>query len=245
MALSLQRSDARTSRAAGFLPTQWSVVLRAGQGAEEALLNLCQAYWPPLYGYLRRRGQSVHDAQDLTQSFFAHLLEGQALRTVAPAKGRFRSFLLASLKHFVDNEWHKGHTLKRGRDFSFISWDALKPLERDSLGPSDTLPPEKWFDRRWAWIVLERTIDRLRNEYAAAGRVDLFEQLEDCLTDSAASRSYREIAANLKMTEGAVKVSVHRLRRRFGELLRIQVAQTVDDPNDVSNEIRELFAALE
>src|SRR5688572_27074048 len=127
MLSSAERSDAPVTQAARFGTTQWSLVLKAGRGAEEALLKLCQIYWPPLYAYIRRRGHAVHEAQDLTQAFFAHVLEHQALGTVAPAKGRFRSFLLVSLKHFLDNEWHKAHTLKRGGKQIFISWDDLKP----------------------------------------------------------------------------------------------------------------------
>jgi RNA polymerase sigma-70 factor (ECF subfamily) len=186
-----------------------------------------------------------HDAQDLTQAFFADLLARRALAAVAPAKGRFRSFLLVSAKHFLDNEWHKAHALKRGGDRVFIAWDALEPRDREALGPSDTLTPEKLYDRRWAWVLLDRAMEKLRNECAAAGKGPLFERLQDCLTGDPVAKSYQEIAAELQMTEGAVKVGVHRLRRRFGELLRAQVAQTVDDPNEVSDEIRELFAALE
>ncbi len=245
MTTSSEPFAASGSRVAGFGPTEWSVVLRAGQGAEEALLKLCQIYWLPLYAYIRRRGQSAHDAQDLTQAFFAHLLQHQALRTVGPCKGRFRSFLLASLKHFLDNEWHKTHTLKRGGDRLLISWDALSPQAREAFGPRESLSPEKLFQRRWAWVLLQRVMDRLRSECVAAGKGATFEELQDYLTGDESGRSYREIAVKLGLTEGAVKVSVHRLRRRFGELLRAQVAQTVDDPNEVSNEIRELFAALE
>src|SRR5437868_12441378 len=126
-----QRSEVPLTQAARFGTTQWSLVLKAGKGAEEALMKLCQIYWQPLYGYIRRRGHAFHEAQDLTQAFFTHVLEHRALETVAPAKGRFRSFLLVSLKHFLDNEWHKRHTLKRGGKIAFISWDGLKPEDRD------------------------------------------------------------------------------------------------------------------
>lgn len=245
MTPSSQQPEDTASRAAGFGTTQWSTVLRAAQGAEEALVKLCQAYWPPLYAYTRRRGLGVQDAQDLTQAFFAHLLARRALGTVAPTKGRFRSFLLVSLKHFLDNEWHKGRTLKRGGDRVLIAWDALQPLEREALGPKEMLTPEKLFARRWAWVLLERVMEKLHNECAAAGKGALFDELQACLTGDPTGSSYVEIAAKLKLTEGAVKVSVHRLRRRFGELLRAQVAQTVEHPGEVSDEIRELFAALE
>jgi len=239
-----QRSEAPATKAARFGTTQWSLVLRAGQGADEALLKLCQIYWPPLFTYIRRRGHAFHEAQDLTQDFFAHLLEHRTLRAVAPEKGRFRSFLLVSLKHFLDNEWHRTQTLKRGGKHVIISWDDLKPEDRDQLGPSERMTPEKAFDRRWALLLLDRVMNRLRSECAAGRKEKLFEALKDCLTGDAAGKSYQEIAAELHMTESAVKVTVHRLRRRFGELVRAQIGQTVDSPVKVDDEIRDLFAAL-
>jgi len=143
-----QGSSGPASQVARFGTTHWSLVLRAGKGASEALQKLCQTYWRPLYAYIRRRGYAVHDAQDLTQAFFAHVLEHDALGTVGPAKGRFRSFLLVSLKHFLDNEYHKAHTLKRGGKQVLISWDDLNLDDRDVLGPSEFLTPEKLFHRR-------------------------------------------------------------------------------------------------
>lgn len=237
-------SDAPASQAARFGTTQWSVVLKAGQGAEEALLKLCKAYWPPLYSFVRRHGHAVHEAQDLTQAFFAHVLEKRALGTVAPAKGRFRSFLLVSLRHFLDNEWHKARTLRRGGRQVLISWDDLKLADRESLGPSDPMTPEKLFNRRWALMLLERVMNRLRGECVAARKGELFERLKDHLTASETEESYQQIGAELGMTEGAVKVTVHRLRRRFGELVREQIGQTVEKPEEINDEIRELFAAL-
>jgi RNA polymerase sigma factor (sigma-70 family) len=232
------------TQGARFGTTQWSLVLRAGQGAEEALLKLCQVYWPPLYAFIRRRGHPLHEAQDLTQGFFAHVLEHRALDTVAPAKGRFRSFLLVSLKHFLDNEWNKVHAVKRGGRQVLISWDELKPHERDLLGPTDQMTPEKAFNRRWALMLLERVMDRLRSECVAARKGEMFEELREHLTGDTGGKSYQEIAAQLGTTEGAVKVTVHRLRRRFGELVREQVARTVEKPEEVDDEIRQLFAAL-
>jgi RNA polymerase sigma factor (sigma-70 family) len=237
-------SNLPASQGARFGTTQWSVVLKAGQGAEEALLKLCKLYWPPLYSFVRRRGHPVHEAQDLTQAFFAHVLEKRALGTVAPMKGRFRSFLLVSLRHFLDNEWHKAQTLKRGGRETFISWEELRPSDRDALGPSDEMTPEKLFNRRWALMLLERVMNRLRNECIAARKGELFESLKEYLTGDRAGKSYQQIAAELGMTEGAVKVTVHRLRRRFGELVREQIGQTVERPEEVNEEIRELFAAL-
>jgi len=239
-----QGSSGPASQVARFGTTHWSLVLRAGQGASEALQKLCQTYWRPLYAYIRRRGYSVHDAQDLTQAFFAHVLEHDALGTVGPAKGRFRSFLLVSLKHFLDNEYHKAHTLKRGGKQVLISWDNLNPDDRDVLGPSEFLTPEKLFDRRWALLLLERVMERLRTECVAARKGDLFERLKPYLSGDATGESYRAIAGDLGLTEGALKVTVHRLRRRFGELVRAQIAQTVDNPDEIDDEIRQLFAAL-
>jgi len=242
MSLSPERSDAPATQAR-FSTTQWSVVIKAGQGAEEALVKLCQRYWPPLYAFVRRRGHAVHEAQDLTQTFFVHLLENRIFETVAPSKGRFRSFLLVSLKHFLDNEWHKAHTIKRGGRQVFISWDDLKPADRDLLGPSDQMTPERVFNRRWALTLLERVMNRLRTECVAARKGELFERLKTYLTGDG-PKSYQELAAELEMTEGAVKVTIHRLRRRFGELVREQIAQTVEKPDEINDEIRELFAAL-
>jgi len=244
MLLTPRPSDASASKSARFGTTQWSLVLKAGQGAEEALLKLCKIYWPPLYAFVRRRGHGVHEAQDLTQTFFAHILENRALRAVAPEKGRFRSFLLVSLKHFLDNEWHKAHAVRRGGRYEFISWDNLKSDDRELLGPSDSMTPERVFNRRWALKLLERVMNRLRSEYAAARKEELFDKLKDYLTGDVPGKSYREIGAELQMTEGAVKVTVHRLRRRFGELVREQIGRTVDRPEEIDDEIRELFAAL-
>jgi len=240
----LEHSGVPASQVARFGTTHWSLVLRAGQGASEALQKLCQTYWPPLYAYTRRRGHTVHDAQDLTQAFFAHVLEHQALGTVAPAKGRFRSFLLVSLKHFLDNEYHKAHALKRGGSQVFISWDDLHPEDCDRLGPIESLTPEKIFNRRWALVLLERVMERLRTECVAARKGELFERLKDYLSGDDPSESYEAVSGELGITEGALKVTVHRLRRRFGELVRAQIAQTVDNPDEIDDEIRELFASL-
>jgi len=238
-----QSEDSPTG-AARFGTTQWSVVLKAGQGAEEALVKLCKLYWPPLYAYTRRRGHAVHEAQDLIQAFFAHLLGNRGLAGVAPSKGRFRSFLLASLKHFLDNEWHKTHALKRGGQHVFISWDGLKPEDRIALEPCDHLTPETIFNRRWALILLERVMNQLRNECIAARKGEVFEKLKDYLTGDNAGKPYHEIATELNISEGAVKVTVHRLRRRFGELVRGQIERTVANPEEVDDEIRQLFSAL-
>ena len=244
MLWSRNESGSPASQVARFGTTHWSAVLEAGQGAEEALLNLCRIYWPPLYAYIRRRGHPLHEAQDLTQAFFAHLLQKRALRAVASSKGRFRSFLLVSLKHFLDNEWHKAHTLKRGGRHVFISWDDLKPDERELLEPRDHQTPERMFDRRWALTLLERVMGQLRKECAAARKGEVFETLQVYLTMDAEGKTYHEVAAQLNMSDGAVKVTIHRLRRRFGELVREQIARTVEGPDEIEDEIRQLFAAL-
>jgi RNA polymerase sigma-70 factor (ECF subfamily) len=239
-----QGSSERTrSGAARFQTTQWSVILRAGQGTEEALVRLCRNYWTPLYAYTRRRGHAAHEAEDLTQSFFAHVLENRSFANVAPAKGRFRTFLLVSLKHFLDNEIRKDRALKRGGGRYFVSWDNLPPGARELVEPIAQLPAEKLYDREWAVTLVSRVMKQLAKECAAARKTELFERLKASLTGEA-DKSYREIADELKMSEGAVKVSAHRLRRRFGELLREQVAKTVSDPAEVDDELREIFAAL-
>ena len=237
-------SERKAIGAGRFETTHWSVVLQAGQGAEEALCKLCRHYWFPLYSYSRKRGHRAHDAQDLTQQFFAHLLQKRGLAEVGQSKGRFRSFLLASLKHFADNEWHKQRTIKRGGQQQFISWEAMEAAEREGIEPADLLTPEKLFDRQWALTLLERVMNRLKQECVAARKGDLFERLKERLTQDDDGKSYRETAAELKMSEGAVKVAAHRLRRRFGELVREQVERTVVNPEEVDDEIRHLFAAL-
>src|SRR2546426_5986438 len=186
---STSESEGSQTGAARFGTTHWSVVLNAVQGAEEALVKLCKIYWLPLYAYTRRRGHGVHEAQDLTQAFFAHLLENRGFAEVAPSKGRFRSFLLISLKHFLDNEWHKRRTLKRGGQHVFVSWDELKSQDRESLEPCDHLTPEKIFNRRWALMLLERVMNQLQRECTAAQKGELFEQLKDCLTGESARKS--------------------------------------------------------
>lgn len=236
-------SDRTAHGPARFQTTHWSVVLRAGQGAEEALVKLCRIYWLPLYRYSRRRGHAVHEAQDLTQEFFAHILSNRAFATVAPSRGRFRSFLLVALKHFLDNEWHKQRALKRGGGQHLISWDELAHGDRETLEPAADTTPEKNFDREWALTLLQRVMKQLEKECKVAGKEELFRVLQPYLTD-AGDKSYQDLATELGISEGSVKVSVHRLRRRFGELVREQVERTVANPTEVDNEIRELFAAL-
>ena len=237
-------SDRTRSGAARFQTTQWSVILRAEQGAEEALVHLCRNYWTPLYAFARRRGNSAHEAEDLTQGFFAHILENRRFAGVAPSKGRFRTFLLVSLKNFLDNENRRERALKRGGGRFIISWDDLPSGVRDAISPDESLTPEKAYDREWALTLVSRVIKQLQKECEAARKTELFDCLKSTLTGGASEESYQQLASRLKMTEGAVKVSAHRLRRRFGELLRDQVRRTVSDPSEVEDELREILAAL-
>lgn len=230
-----------------FTTTNWSVVLEAQRTdvalATAALERLCTKYWHPIYVFIRRRGASHHEAEDLTQSFFSHLLDNQIVKEVDTRKGKFRSLILASLTHFLTNEWSRRQTLKRGGRLKFISLDelAVEQLYRQEIVESFT--PEKLFDRRWALTVLDHVLARLRQEYTATGKAELFRKLEPGLTGEVNLARYAEWAAALNMNEGALKVALHRLRRRFGELLRSEVAHTVTDPEEVAGEIRHLLAA--
>ncbi|MBU6400465.1 MAG: sigma-70 family RNA polymerase sigma factor [Verrucomicrobia bacterium] len=231
-----------------FTTTHWSVVLRAGQDsstqAQDALARLCQTYWYPLYAYLRRQGRSPEDAQDLVQEFFARLLEKHWLRAVAPEKGRFRSFLLVSLKHFVANEWDKMRAQKRGGGQTVVSLDAQSAEERYRFEPVDRLSADKIYERRWALTLLDRVLARLRDEQAAAGKGALFDALKEGLTGGRDSVGYADHAARLGLSEGALKVAAHRLRRRYRELLREELSQTVASAEDVEAELRALQLAL-
>jgi len=231
-----------------FATTHWSVVVQAGESdsphAAEALARLCRAYWYPLYAHVRRQGHTVQDAQDLTQEFFARLLERKYLRLADRNRGRFRTFLLTSLKHFLINEWSKANSEKRGGGRQTVSLDAEEPESRFRAEPVDNRSPDKAFERRWALVLLERVLDQLQGEFAAVERTQLFEELKSSLTGDGGECSYAEIGLRLGMSEGNLKVTVHRLRRRYRELLREEIARTVEDPVAVDEEMRDLFAAL-
>ena len=241
-------SESAPPRAANFALTHWSVVLAAGRAdsthAHVALEKLCRTYWPPIFAFIRRQGHNPHDAQDLTQAFFARLLEQKSLAAVDRAKGRFRSFLLATLKHFLANEWDKACAQKRGGGQVLIPIDAQSMETSGGLDPADKLTAEKIFDRRWALTLLDQALSRLRAEYAADGKAELFAELKVTLTETSRSESYVEIAARLGLSEGAVKVAVHRLRQRYREVIRAEIAETVAGGAEVEDEIRALFAAL-
>jgi RNA polymerase sigma-70 factor (ECF subfamily) len=230
-----------------FATTRWSLVVaaqdRSQPEAGQALAELCRLYWYPLYGYIRSRGRSHDEAQDLTQEFFARLLEKDALAAVDQNKGRFRSFLLAACQHFLANRHDHDCAQKRGGGRQLVSIDFRDADGRYAHEPAHDETPERVFERRWALALLERVLARLRGEYEAAGRGRLFECLKSRLTGDR-SVPHARAAGELGVSEGAVKVAVHRLRQRYRELLRDEIGQTLDDPGQVEEEIRSLFAAL-
>lgn len=231
-----------------FAATHWSLVLAAGRdgapGARAALEKLCRTYWPPLYAFVRRSGHAPADAQDLTQGFFLQLLQRDFLDGVDPAKGRFRSFLLAALQHHLSNERDRARAQKRGGGIASVSIDAQDAEGRYRLEPADPMTPEKLYERRWALTVLDQALGRLQAEYAASGRRAIFEKLKGELTSAAERPPHAEIGRELGLTPGAVKVAAHRLRQRFGETLRAEIAETVARPEDIEGEIQHLFQAL-
>ncbi|MCX6929466.1 MAG: sigma-70 family RNA polymerase sigma factor [Verrucomicrobia bacterium] len=231
-----------------FATTHWSVVLAAAHEeipeAAAALERLCRTYWYPLYAYVRRQGYEVADAQDLTQGFFAHILPRGFLKRASPAKGKFRSFVLGALKYFLADEWAKLQAQKRGGGLAPVFLDAQTAEARYRLEPVDLMDAERLFERRCATALLDRVLERLEEEYSTSGRKSVFEQLRGCLLGEKSSATYAEIAAASQMTEGAVKVAVHRLRQRYRELFREEVAQTVEEPSEVNDEVRHLFAVL-
>ena len=240
--LATPHSDAR------FATTRWTVVLAAGSPDSsryrEALGTLCRTYWFPLYAYLRRHGDNREDAAEYTQAFFAKLLERQSLNTITPHPGKFRSFLLTALKRFVADEHDRMQAQKRGggrKEFSLSFNDAEA---RYALQPVDRLSPDRLFERSWALTVLDNVMNRLEAEMAAAEKGQLFYLARAHLCGAYDAIPYREVAAKLEMTEGAIKVAVHRMRNRYREILREEIAQTVSHPREVDEEIRALFATL-
>ena len=236
------------SRAQVFDTTHWSVVLQAGANdspqAAEALASLIRAYWYPLYAYVRRQGHSTEDAQDLTQEFFARLLERNYLRLANRNRGRFRTFLLTSLKHFLINEWKRANREKRGSGQKILSLDEEMAESRYTAEPVVDQPPDALYDRGWAAVLLDRALVALRTELAQCGKLDLFVRLKVFVWGEKNSLTYAAMAAQLGMTESAVKVAVHRLRHRYGELLRAEVAQTVTTPVEVDEELRHLISVV-
>jgi len=232
-----------------FTTTQWSLVAaanpdEAGQThAREALGQLCQSYWYPLYAFVRSRGYSAADAQDLTQAFFERIIEKGGFASADRELGRFRSYLLGAMKHFLANEWHKAQTQKRGGQIQFVEWDALDPETRYADAPQETDSPEHVFDREWALEIVSGSLKALRDEMEQVGKGDRFDALKGSLTGEGGS-SREEIAAKLGMNEGAVKVAVHRLRKRYRDLLRAAIGETVTSEDDRNDELRYLVDVL-
>jgi DNA-directed RNA polymerase specialized sigma24 family protein len=235
-------------RSGEFTTTHWSAVLAAGQTAspqaDAALERLCRTYWYPLYAHVRRRGFGVEDAQDLTQEFFARLLAKRWVGMADPGRGRFRSFLLAALNHFLANEWRRGQAAKRGGAHPHLSLDTAGAEQIYARETSRELTAEEIYDRNWALRFLENARARLRAEYAAEGKGDTFDLWERFLPGRESPLSYARASAQAGVPEGTFKSDVHRLRRRYGELLREELARTVASPGDVDDELRHLIAVL-
>jgi RNA polymerase sigma-70 factor (ECF subfamily) len=224
------------------------VVLAAGRRsapqADRALEELCHTYWYPLYAYVRRHGHSKEDAEDLTQGFFARFLQRNYLEGLSSEKGRFRAFLLVALKHFLANEWDKSQRQKRGGGVTALALDWQDADSRYQIDPADQLSPDRLYDRAWAVTLLEQVIARLRDECAAEGKANVFEQLKPFLMEGQSDIPYAEAASKLGLNEGASRVAVHRLRKRYRELLREEISQTLSNPADVEEEMRALFRAF-
>ncbi len=231
-----------------FATTRWTVVLAAGQSdttqAQAALENLCRTYWYPLYAYVRRCGHSPPDAQDLTQEFFARLLERRWVERADRQKGKFRSFLLASLNHFLADEWDRARAQKRGGGAPLIPLQLDTAETRYGHEPADPVTPEQNFERRWALALLEEVLRRLAEEYRQDGRAELFAALNPCLVGDRAAQPYADLAVKLGVSEGTVKSAVHRLRQRYRQLLHEEIAHTVTGPGEVEEELRHLFSVL-
>ena len=230
-----------------FATTHWSVVLAAqgnSSAAQDALEKLCLTYWRPVYGFVRRQGVGPEEAKDLTQGFFALLLERRDLNAVRKEKGRLRSYLLISLKHFLTNERNRAMAIKRGEGQRLIPLDQFREGEAVGFEPADTSTAEQIYERRWAWALMDQVMNRLGDEYRTAGNVVLFERLKALLTDEADRPSQAQIANELAMTENAVNQAFHRLRERYRQWLREEIAHTVMAPGDIEDELRHLIAVL-
>lgn len=231
-----------------FVTTHWSIVLAAGldssRNAQAALEQLCRTYWYPLYTYVRRRGYSPHDAEDLTQSFFARLLEKDGLAKADRERGRFRTFLITSMNHLLADEWDKSRRQKRGGGQSIVSFDAATAEERYQLEPHDLSDPLAVFERRWVAMLMNAVLTRLEQEYCETGRRELFTRLKDFIAGDRGQISYAEAGRQIHLSENAVKQAVHRLRRRYRQLFRDEVAQTVVNPTEIDDEVRHILAVV-
>ncbi|HLX63481.1 MAG TPA: sigma-70 family RNA polymerase sigma factor [Planctomycetota bacterium] len=232
-----------------FTTTRWTVVLSAGRQATaesgQAMEELCRTYWYPLYAYVRRKGFGHEDAEEHVQAFFAYFIEKNFLDSVNSEKGKFRAFLLAAMKNFLGHQRESASRVKRGGQATLLSLDWQSAEQRYRIEPADCLTPEKLYERAWVVTLLEHVIARLGDECAAEGKAALFEQLKPSLMATSASIDYAQAAAALKTTETAMRVAVHRLRKRYRELLRDEIAQTLSNPSQIEDEIRALFEAFE
>jgi DNA-directed RNA polymerase specialized sigma24 family protein len=228
-----------------FATTHWSVVLRAGQpgmpGVHEALERLCLLYWYPIYAYVRRRGYAPEDAQDLTQEFFAHMLERNVVARADPHKGRFRSFLLGAINHFLAHQWRKAHAAKRGGKLTFIPLADPAVEERYLRETTGDVTPERTYERRWALTVLDHALSKLQEDWSRTGRGAQFEALKPFLSGEAVPGEYTALAGTLQMTPNSVAVAVHRLRQSYREAVRDEIAQTVSGPEELEEELRHLL----
>jgi len=233
---------------AAFTTTHWSVVLEAqgeSPAAQEALEKICRTYWRPIFAFLRRQGIPPEEAEDITQGFFAELLERRSLSAVRKEKGRLRSFLLGGLKYFLANEERRAMAIKRGKGQRPIPLEELHVGERIEMEPTDPVTAEMIYERRWALTVLERVLSRLKDEYLAASNAALFDSLKELLPDEPGSQSQAEIAARLEMSGTAIRQAFYRFRQRYQSLLREEIANTVATPGDIDDELRHLIAILE
>jgi RNA polymerase sigma factor (sigma-70 family) len=231
-----------------FSTTHWSVVLEAqseSPAAQEALEKLCRTYWRPIYAFLRRQGFGPAEAEDITQGFFAQLLERRSLNAVRKEKGRLRSYLLGALKYFLADEQRRSMAIKRGKGQRLIPLGEIRADERIEMEPADPVTAEMIYERRWALTVLEQVLGRLKDEYRAAGNAALFDSLKQLLPDEPGSPSQAEIATQLGMTENAVRQAFYRFRQRYQSLLREEIAHTVATPGDIEDELRHLIAVVE
>jgi RNA polymerase sigma factor (sigma-70 family) len=242
------KDNAAPPQAQSFATTHWSVVLAAGDSAlpraAEALEQLCRTYWYPLYAYVRRKGHNPEDAQDLTQGFFARFLEKNYVTRAARERGRFRTFLLASVKNFLTNEWHRAHAAKRGAHATYVSFDASEAERLYGLEAAQAVTAEKLYELSWAMSLLERVRARVRQEAVAEGTGKRFDVAEQFLPGAEPELTYAEAAGRLGVPEGTLKSDVNRLKRRYRELLRAEIANTVAHPADVADELRHLMKVL-
>ncbi len=231
-----------------FATTHWSLVVSAGSpdepAAQRALSELCNAYWYPLYAYVRRRVDDVHDAQDLTQAFFSHLLEQQTIARADPTRGRFRAFLLTALKNFLAGEWQKGRARKRGGGRAILSLDFDSGESRYQIEPADHLTPEKLYEQRWVLTLLDHVLDRLQVEMVETGRRQYFEQLKTAITGDATAHEYEQAGRALGITAAAAKQAGYRMRKRYRQLFRLEVLRTLADGGDVDDEILQISEIL-